>query len=55
MDPIRTRLSDEQPTRRDRGRPQKTVRKDQPSGESSTNPPFDDEMEEIQEPDRPST
>ena len=48
-------FSMEQPIKRGRGRPRRIVRESQPSGESSSTPPFDEETEEILEPARPST
>ena len=49
MDQSRKGYSTKQSVRRDRSRPQKIVREDQPNRESSSNPPFEDEMKEIQE------
>ena len=45
----------EQPTKRGRGRPRRAVIEEQPSGDSSNTPSFDEGMEEVPESARPST
>ena len=54
MEPPKEGFSMEQPAKRDRGRPQRTVRESQPSEESSSIPSFDEGMKGISEPARPS-
>ena len=54
IDPPKEGFSVEQPIKRDRDRFLRTVRKSQPSGESSSTPPFDEGIEGILELARPS-
>ena len=55
MDSPRERFGVEQSIKRGRDRPRRTVRESQPSGKFSSTPPFDERMEGILKPARPST
>ena len=55
MEPLREGFSMKQPTKKDRDRPRRAVRESQLSGKTSSTSPFNEGMEGIPEPARPST